>query len=478
MILIPLHQKPDWSRPPWITAALVLINLLVFVFYQGDDDRHLAEAVKIYHSSHLLKLEQPLYERYRAEHNEMPADFEDESELHWHLMLDRGFDAYLKDYWQTQEAADIQRLAQWQKSRLAFESERNQVSSFHAGLTPSEGRWWTYATSVFLHGGWDHLVGNMVFLLLFGLTLEVALGPLLYSVLYLVCGVAAGGLHVLLHSSSTVPLIGASGAISGLMGMYVGLYRFQKIRFFYSIFFYFGELRAPALLVLPLWLCKEIYGYYFTDSNIAYMAHTGGLLAGALVILPLRKFLTDFEQEEQSKTNNEEVSSGLARLQAAVSALDFDRARALANQLCERHPQNVQVWRKRFDLAKLAPQNRVLDETMVKSVRQFIQSENDFDAWREDFESMLREYSAKSPDAPALDGAAYLALAKKYWQKGWRERAEQLLKLAIAKNAAADELAAFVALCSQEYKRLGNLDRARYLEAFLTKPAQSNRRPV
>jgi membrane associated rhomboid family serine protease len=475
VILIPIHRKPDWSRPPWITALLILINLMVFVFFQGDDEQHLEAAAHIYHSADLLELEQPVYELFLAERREYSAEFDSDSDAFWQIAFDRGFDAYLQDYWQQQEFADARKLTQWQKNRQAFEAERDKVGSIRAGIIPAEDRWWTYVTSIFLHGGWDHLIGNMVFLFLFGFTLEVALGPALYFAMYIVCGIAASGLYAFLHPTSSVPLIGASGAISGLMGMYVSLYRLQNIRFFYTLFFYFGELRAPALLVLPLWLCKEIYGHFFTDTNIAYMAHFGGLLAGAAAMFPLRQYLVGFQQEEQTKVSEDEASVGLARIQKAISALDFDRARAIANQLCEKHPQDAQVWRKRFDLAKLVPQTKYLDEAMAKSARQFIESDRDFDLWREEFEAILTEYSAKSPNTPALDGGCYLVLANKYWRKGWRERAEQLLKLAIEKNAAGDEVTKLVELWSREYRKLGKLDKAKFIESFIARSTKGAR---
>lgn len=466
MILIPLHRKPDWSRPPWVTVVLILLNLLILMLYQSDDDDHLMEAVHIYQSHELLALEQPAYRIFLSEQKLTAPALDIDEEFSWQIAFDRNFDLYLRDYWQREEFANDQHTVQWREARLAFEAERDQISSVRAGLTPTDDRWWTYITSIFLHGGWEHLIGNMVFLFLFGLTLEMALGPALYGLLFIACGIAAGGLHVVLHPTSTVPLVGASGAISGLMGMYVALYRLQSIRFFYTVFFYFGEFRAPAILVLPLWLGKEIYGHFFTDSNVAYMAHFGGLIAGALVMIPLARHLVTFQQEEQLIADDDEVASGLARIQAAIGTLDFDRARALANQLSDKYPHSVQIWRKRFDLAKRAPHSEQFHEVMRKCAQRFIEANTAFNIWRDDFESMLKEYADLSPQTPALDGDCYLALAHIFWQKGWRERAEQLLRVAIAKGAEADQVSTFIELCSNEYRRLGNVDKARYIEAL------------
>ncbi len=476
MLLIPIHQKLDWSRPPWATAILILANLLIFLFFQADDEEHLADAVQIYEEAELLELERPVYQRYltdRQADGAEPSDWEDG----WEIAFDRNFDRYLRTYWDSHDPQEELQLTLWRKSRLEFEAERDQVSGFRAGLVPAENRWWTYLTSTFLHGGGDHLIGNMVFLFLFGFTLEAALGPALYLTLYIICGIAAGGIHVLLHLGSPVPLIGASGAISGLMGMYVSLYKLQKIRFFYTVFFYFGELRAPAIMILPLWLCKEIYDYFFTESDVAYMAHVGGLLAGAALMLVLRPYLLGFQKEEESKASDDKASAGLARIQSAITALDFDRARAMVNQLCEQHPQDVRVWRKRFYLAKLSPQNSLVDETMAKFARQFAESQGGFDLWREEFESMLKEYSARSPSTPGLSSGCLLELAEKYWQKGWRERAEELVKSAISKEGATDEVKKILELWGREYRQIGRLDRAKYIETFIV-PSTQRERPI
>ena len=151
------------------------------------------------------------------------------------------------------------------------------------GLVPADARWLTYLTSMFLHGGIDHLLGNMAFLFVFGFALERAIGLLNYSALYFLGGLVGGILHVLVHADSFVPTIGASGAVSALMGGYLAVYQLRKIRFFYSVLVYFGEFRAPALVILPAWILKEVYGYVYGDQGIAYWDHIGGLVGGAVL---------------------------------------------------------------------------------------------------------------------------------------------------------------------------------------------------
>src|SRR5690625_7140627 len=110
----------------------------------------------------------------------------------------------------------------------------------------------------------------MIFLFLFGFTLEAVLRPHTYVLMYLASGLAATALHMSFNLGSMVAVIGASGAISGLMGMYLSLYRLPRIRLFHTVGVYFGELPAPALSILPLCLGIVESGYFLVEAALAY----------------------------------------------------------------------------------------------------------------------------------------------------------------------------------------------------------------
>jgi membrane associated rhomboid family serine protease len=145
--------------------------------------------------------------------------------------------------------------------------------------------------SMFLHGGWLHLLGNMLFLWVFGNNVEDRLGRIRYLLFYLVCGYAAAYAFALVNPDSTQPLIGASGAIAGVLGAYLVLYPRARV---WSLvpFLLFIPLRLPAWLVLGLWfLLQWAYSAGFAVSqagDVAYLAHVAGFLLGALLALPLR----------------------------------------------------------------------------------------------------------------------------------------------------------------------------------------------
>ncbi|MEU4149362.1 rhomboid family intramembrane serine protease [Streptomyces sp. NPDC026659] len=147
-------------------------------------------------------------------------------------------------------------------------------------------------TSMFLHGGWLHLLGNMLFLLIFGNNVEDRMGHVRYLLFYVVCGYAAGYGFALLNASSTDPLIGASGAIAGVLGAYLVLY--PKARVWVLVpFLVFLPLRLPAWVVLGFWFgLQAVYssgqGVEAGSGTVAYAAHVVGFVAGMLLAWPLK----------------------------------------------------------------------------------------------------------------------------------------------------------------------------------------------
>lgn len=144
-------------------------------------------------------------------------------------------------------------------------------------------------TNMFLHSGWGHFVGNMWTLYIFGDNVEDRMGPARYLLFYLITGIAASITHIALHPTSTVPAIGASGAISGVMAAYMFLFPGSRIVFLFPILFlpYFIEL--PALLYIGVWFIGQLISgvtvLSITDraAGIAFWAHIGGFVAGAVL---------------------------------------------------------------------------------------------------------------------------------------------------------------------------------------------------
>ena len=374
MLIIPAENTVNWKRPPWVTLGLMLACVLVFLFYQGDDSQTLEQAVAQYLEADLQALEAPAYEDYLERQiqfegrDDLALDLQQfqqlqaEDEPFWlaiSLLMDREFYQYLREnqevIWTPAERAF------WLSERGAIEETYIQKLSAHQlGLIPAELSLYTLITYQFLHGGWGHIIGNLVFLFLLGFTVEKALGPGRFLVAYLVCGALSGLVFTAFSQGSPIPLVGASGSISGLMGMYVALYGLQKIRFFYFLGVYFNYFRAPALALLPVWLGKEIYEYWFAGATgIAYMAHGGGLRAGAGLVWLLGKSWLQVREEFYEPEESEQdarFTTGYAQAMASLGRMEFDLARRQFEALREHYPDRPILLEHLYHLAKLRPE--------------------------------------------------------------------------------------------------------------------------
>ncbi len=160
------------------------------------------------------------------------------------------------------------------------------------GAIGQPGLYAPFISSIFLHAGWMHFLGNMLFLWIFGDNIEDRLGHLNYALFYLAGGVAAGLAHVVTNPESTLPTIGASGAISAVMGAYLLLYPRAKIVSVVIIIFIIRTVTVPAVIYLPLWFGLQIlYGMGASSApdqgGVAWWAHAGGFAFGAAVVLLL-----------------------------------------------------------------------------------------------------------------------------------------------------------------------------------------------
>ncbi len=149
----------------------------------------------------------------------------------------------------------------------------------------------TVFTSMFLHGGWMHLIGNMLYLWIFGNNVEDAMGHARFVIFYLLCGVAAVFAQSLPNVTSTVPMIGASGAISGVLGAYLLLYPHARVLVLLPLGFYTQLVHLPAMAVLGFWFVLQLISTALSDpqaGGVAFGAHIGGFVAG-MILLPIFK---------------------------------------------------------------------------------------------------------------------------------------------------------------------------------------------
>jgi membrane associated rhomboid family serine protease len=190
----------------------------------------------------------------------------------------------------------------WQAS---LGEERGQIAVYQLGMIPARlfgqaelrpelaavPAWSTVLTSMFMHGGWLHLGLNMLFLWIFGDNVEDSMGHLRYAVFYLVCGIAAAMTQALINPDSTIPMVGASGAISGVLGAYLLLHPYATVRVLIVIIVFVTIVYVPAVFVLGLWFLTQIVSATFQQTDgpgVAFWAHIGGFVAG-MALVPVFK---------------------------------------------------------------------------------------------------------------------------------------------------------------------------------------------
>ncbi len=142
-------------------------------------------------------------------------------------------------------------------------------------------------TSMFLHGGWMHIIGNMTYLYIFGDNIEERLGKLKFIIFYLITGIVAAFSQAIIDPTSTIPMIGASGAIAGVLGGYLVLFPRAKIKVFFWFIIFVKIIKIRAFIVLGGWIIIQFISFNGTDLNsggVAYAAHIGGFISGVLLI--------------------------------------------------------------------------------------------------------------------------------------------------------------------------------------------------
>ena len=152
--------------------------------------------------------------------------------------------------------------------------------------------WHTVITSMFMHGGWMHLIGNMWFLWIFGNNVEDAMGHFRFVLFYLLCGISAAALQTAFDPNSVIPMVGASGAIGGVMGAYVVMYPRVHVHLFVFLGFYATTFAVPAYFMLGYWFLVQLVSGSVAigaqGGGVAFWAHVGGFVAGALLSFVFR----------------------------------------------------------------------------------------------------------------------------------------------------------------------------------------------
>ena len=364
---IPLEHRPSWRNPPWMTVLLIVVNMIVFWGPQRSEENARDRAATFYLASPLPVIEVPRFVAWLEETGDKHLkEARALQKAGNHRMLLRWMEQE-DDFQQRVKAPGFvspedPRYADWKSARSQYEARlpapftRKWAQSYAKDAEPNPVTW---LTATFLHGSTGHLIGNMVFLFLFGFSVELALGRGWYLAFYLLGGLGGSLLAGWAYAGTGSYGLGASGAVSALMGMYAVLYRLRRVRFFYQLFFYFNYVTAPALLLLPAWIANELLQHWLSGKGVAYMAHLGGLVTGAslmaLTMLLRKKPLEVPVTRDDAEGEDDGFDTHVANAQRLAQGMQFEQALTQWRAAAKLRPQDQPVLSAWFKTASLWP---------------------------------------------------------------------------------------------------------------------------
>ena len=385
MLILPLHKPLNRQTLPWVTLLLILINCLVYFALQVPAESKTQQAIAFYLSANLGEHEFPAFIA-QIEPAERRREYQEVSKLEepWRSMLlvpelqaDANFQRRITE--SKIVTIDNARYPSYHQQRQQFDAlwQRANFTERFAHRTGTFNPL-TMLTSTFMHGGFEHLLGNMVMLLIVGLLVEGALVRPWYLLVYLGAGMLASLASELWRYGTPITALGASGAIAGLMGALPVLWGLRRVRVFYWLGFYFNYLHVPALVLLPIWLGKEIFSLLTSQEHIGFDAHAGGMIAGAVACWALGKFglvqesffeethrqaqatlsHTGAKMPAQLGTTNLNAAEQARKLGDGIKALgelDFARAHTLLSSLAFYERRRLDILVPAYRAARFGP---------------------------------------------------------------------------------------------------------------------------
>ncbi|HLY99150.1 MAG TPA: rhomboid family intramembrane serine protease [Candidatus Angelobacter sp.] len=293
MVIIPTgHQGLSARRWPIITIALIAINVFVFLLtISGLESGDAGQLSQTRLHIRLLAARHPDL-TISGDAQEMVEDFKKNEPEAWAHAQSQTRDVI--DAWEARMefmGENTEKLQQEMDSLAAEYSTRTHESMVtQYGFVPAHPTPLSYITANFLHGGWLHLIGNMWMLWIAGLVLEDKWGRIIYTLFYFAAGAAALQFHAWLNPGSYTPLVGASGAVAGLMGAFLVRFPTMEIKLLWWVGFRIFRFEAKAFWFFPFWLLMEIFSgvLWGSTSAVAHWAHVGGFLFGVAIAFLLR----------------------------------------------------------------------------------------------------------------------------------------------------------------------------------------------
>ena len=472
MLIIPLTGKISWRNPPAVTICIILLNCLVFFFFQSEEKEIFYKAKEYYFESELAEIEVGRYVEYtQPKPKAMPSlkeqhKLDEETLVRYHIKMDKDY-GFLKKL-RNNEIITYQDpvYAKWKKLRNIYEEKLSKVVFINYGFRPAYKSLTTFFTYMFLHGSFGHLLGNMIFLWIVGCVLELGCGRFLYTGIYLMGGFLAVGLFWLVYMQSTVPLVGASGAIAGLMGTFTVLFGKKKVNIFYSLGFYFNYVKVPAIILLPIWIGNELYQLFFGGmSQVAYVAHIGGLAGGAMMGFISLKFPLILDENIFKEDPQDEVTPLIEEALQVISELDMAQGRKLLIKALQKDPGNLIALTHLFNVEKNTPESERFNKTANKLLSLLIQSNEPPNT----VYNIYKEYIHLS-NHPRLSPKLYLSISAICIETGRFEKAKRILAILLKNKPILPGISMTLLKLANGYRQKGMQDNWRkILQVILSK---------
>ncbi len=469
MLVVPVTGKISWKNPPFVTIGLILVNCLVFFLFQLNDTAGFYKAKNYYLSSGLARLEVSRYLKYK---NHKDSEFSPKNKKPGKKNIGRGVKEMEADSKFIEKLKSDKIITKndpeygrWRALRTRYEKMLSHVVFLKYGFIPAHKTALTAFTCMFLHGGFGHLLGNMIFLWLIGCMLEIGCGRLFCLSAYVVSGFAAVTFFGFIYNHSTVPLVGASGAIAGFMGAFTIVYGRSMIKVFYSLGFYFNYVKFRGIVLFPIWLGNEFFQLYFgSHSNVAYVAHIGGLIIGALLGYLDLKFFGLKNKALFKDDPEDEISPMIEKALRYIGELEMEKARQLLEQVLEKAPDNHVALLHLFNIDKIDPENRKFHSSAINLLNYYSRTrETHADAY-----NIYKEYTGLARH-PKLPPNLYLKLSSAFSNIGHIKISEQILFMLIKKKPDLPGIPQALLKLADGYKKYETVDKRQKCLKFICK---------
>jgi membrane associated rhomboid family serine protease len=409
VLVIPVAQEQNVvRRHPWIAYAIVILNVVVFVAFAlaGNGAEKLETAQKARHEAMEMLARHPYLIVPAALVSTLPEETR--------VALGRARERAVRKGKVPAGPTVPEQQAKLDQLASRFDAAFRALPSQTWGYVPARPRRIALLTSLFMHAGWMHLLGNMLFLLLTGPFVEDVYGRPLFAAFYLGGGIAATLVHALAQGDSQAGLVGASGAIAAVMGAFLVRFGTRRIGFLMMPIPLLPWIRThflmPAFVVIPAWLVQQLlFAHSDRASSTAWWAHIGGLAAGVAFALVMRLSRAEQRLIDPAIQKKVELTThpSLEQLVDARVEGRLEEARALLDDALRHDPASLDAWSEAYELGLAANDGPATSRALVRLLDLYGKAKEEQLAARLVRDVRWRELGSVSPQA-YLSAAAWL----------------------------------------------------------------------